>query len=147
MNKNEDIVNNVLVNLFNGILFTEEKNLKQKLGNTLSMKDIHILSAIDKCKTDATAGNVAKNLNITLGTLTTAIDKLVDKGYVIRQKGAQDRRKIYLVLTDEGRRVNSVHENFHKGMAEEVLKELTANEQEILIETLKKIEHIFELKD
>ncbi len=147
MNKNEDIVNNVLVNLFNGILFTEEKNLKQKLGNTLSMKDIHILSAIDKCKTDATAGNVAKNLYITLGTLTTAIDKLVDKGYVIRQKGAQDRRKIYLVLTDEGRRVNSVHENFHKGMAEEVLKELTANEQEILIETLKKIEHIFELKD
>ena len=143
MNKNEDIVNNVLVNLFNGILFTEEKNLKQKLGNTLSMKDIHILSAIDKCKTDATAGNVAKNLYITLGTLTTAIDKLVDKGYVIRQKGAQDRRKIYLVLTDEGRRVNSVHENFHKGMAEEVLKELTANEQEILIETLKKIEHIF----
>lgn len=147
MNKNEDIVNNVLVNLFNGILFTEEKNLKQKLGNTLSMKDIHILSAIDKCKTDATAGNVAKNLYITLGTLTTAIDKLVDKGYVIRQKGAQDRRKIYLVLTDEGRRVNLVHENFHKGMAEEVLKELTANEQEILIETLKKIEHIFELKD
>ncbi len=145
MQSNEDIVNGILVDLFNKVLFSEEKTLKSKLGNELSLKDIHIIEAIDRCSGDATTGNVGKCLNITLGTLTTAIDKLVEKGYVLRKKDNQDRRKIYLKLTEKGNHVNHVHSLFHKKMAESVINELTINEQNVLVTALNKIRDIFDI--
>lgn len=46
-----------------------------------------------------TTSEVAKELSITVGTLTTAINKLVKKGYVERIRSEDDRRVVKLGLT------------------------------------------------
>ena len=57
---------------------------------------------------------VANHLNITLGTLTTAVKKIIEKGFLIKEKSAQDHRIYYLRLTDQGREALKVHEQFHQ---------------------------------
>jgi DNA-binding MarR family transcriptional regulator len=46
--------------------------------------------------------DVAKRLNSTNSYVTLTSDKLVQKGYIIRERNDQDRRSVYLTLTDKG---------------------------------------------
>lgn len=55
-------------------------------------------------------------------TLTGIIDRLVKLGYVTRERGRDDRRKVYVTLQDEGKRVveevrDGRHENWHRSLA------------------------------
>ena len=46
-----------------------------------------------------TTTEVANKLNVTVGTLTVAVNALVKKGYVVRLKSETDRRIVILGLT------------------------------------------------
>lgn len=48
---------------------------------------------------EKTSSEVAKELSITVGTLTVAINNLVKKGYVERIRSEDDRRVVKLGLT------------------------------------------------
>ena len=81
MNKKE-IINTLLVDLFNHILRIEEESL-QKLGVKLTMTEVHVLEAIELSE-NKTMTEVANRLNITLGTLTTSINRLVRKTWLLK---------------------------------------------------------------
>jgi len=50
-------------------------------------------------------------------TLTGVVDRLVKLGYVSRQRGQDDRRKVYVTLKEAGRRVvEQVNEGRHKNL-------------------------------
>lgn len=70
-------LNELLVYLFNYILFIEETNLK-KQGISLSMSDVHLLESVEKAA-DNTMSYIAKRSMITQGTLTTNIKRLENK--------------------------------------------------------------------
>ncbi|MDD5182750.1 MAG: MarR family transcriptional regulator [Bacilli bacterium] len=141
------LLNEVLVKLFNKILFNEEKSLLKLMNNDISIHDIHILEAISlgEKKDDVSANTIAKSLNITAGTLTTAIKKLEKKGYVIRRQDDIDKRKVNLILTKKGENVNTKHENFHKQMVDEIMKDLSVNDEMVLLIMLEKILKYFEI--
>jgi DNA-binding MarR family transcriptional regulator len=46
--------------------------------------------------------DVARRLNATNSYVTLTSEKLVQKGYIIRERSNADRRTVYLTLTDEG---------------------------------------------
>lgn len=141
------ILNELLVKLFNKVLFNEEKSLLKLVNNDISIHDIHILEAISigKEKDDVSANAIAKSLNITPGTLTTAIKKLEKKGYVLRNQDTVDKRKVNLVLTSKGENVNFKHETFHKEMVEEIVKDLSVNDEMVLLVMLEKTLNYFEI--
>lgn len=91
-------VNDYLVSVFNDILTIEESELKKSQFNDLSITEMHTIEAIGMYKKKTTS-EVAKELSITVGTLTTAINKLVKKGYVERIRSEDDRRVVKLGLT------------------------------------------------
>ena len=68
-----------------------------------------------------TTSEVAKELSITVGTLTTAINKLVKKGYVERIRSEDDRRVVKLGLTKKGKLLFRVHQHFHREMVKNIL--------------------------
>ena len=72
--------NELLVGLFNYILYIEERNLKKR-GIELSMNDVHILENIKKAS-DNSMSHIAARLMVTQGTLTTNVTKLINKGYL-----------------------------------------------------------------
>lgn len=147
VDETKKLLNEVLVKLFNKILFNEEKSLLKLMNNDISIHDIHILEAISlgEEKDDVSANTIAKSLNITAGTLTTAIKKLEKKGYVIRRQDDIDKRKVNLILTKKGENVNTKHENFHKQMVDEIMKDLSVNDEMVLLIMLEKILKYFEI--
>jgi DNA-binding MarR family transcriptional regulator len=46
--------------------------------------------------------DVARRLNSTNSYVTLTSEKLVQKGYIIRERNDADRRTVYLTVTDEG---------------------------------------------
>ncbi|MET3575919.1 MarR family winged helix-turn-helix transcriptional regulator [Bhargavaea ullalensis] len=48
---------------------------------------------------------LAESLRLTGGAVTSASDKLIERGFVRRIRDEEDRRVVYLEITDEGRRV------------------------------------------
>ena len=96
MSRAKDVINELLVEVFNHILSIEGQTLRER-GVKLSMSEVHVLEAINNSPTK-TMGDVAKRLRITLGTLTTSVDVLVRKKYVTRNRARKTSEKCYYSL-------------------------------------------------
>lgn len=140
----KEIINELLVDVFNHILDIEEDELKKR-GVSLSMKEVHALEAISLTE-DKTMSNVAKKLRITVGSLTTCIDKLVSKGYVKRINDEYDRRKVIIEPTKKGEDVLLIHKEFHDEMINNILEDIPVAEEEGLVKSLINIKNYFKIK-
>ncbi|MGX4685828.1 MarR family winged helix-turn-helix transcriptional regulator [Vagococcus sp. JNUCC 83] len=140
MDEKITIVNSQLVKVFNDILTIEETELKKSDFFDLSIKEMHTIEAIGMGG-NKTTGEVAKELSITVGTLTVAINNLVKKGYVDRVRSESDRRIVRLKLTNRGRLFYRVHQHFHKKMVEAVLEDMSEEEKQALVKGLSSLHH------
>lgn len=142
MDKNKKILNELLVEIFNDILQIEERALKQGVINDLSVTEIHTIEAIGMY-TERTMSEVAQDLKITVGTLTTAITKLIKKGYVERKRIEEDRRVVLIKLTKKGKLAYRLHEKFHSDMIKKTIEGLSKEEEEVLISSLDRLNMFF----
>ncbi len=55
--------------------------------------------------TDATISELAASISLSQATVTTILDRLEQSGLVRRERSEQDRRKVFVQLTAEGRAV------------------------------------------
>ena len=129
--------NELLVGLFNYILYIEERNLK-KSGVKLSMNDVHILESIEKAS-DNSMSHIAARIMVTQGTLTINVNKLVSKGYVERYQDEKDKRIKRLRITDKALPILEIHEQFHEKMIDQAIGKLGLEENVILNETLENV--------
>ncbi len=147
MKDNRKIINDLIVILFNNILTIEEKYLREKGIKSLSMNEVHVIEAIHEDR-EKTMTSVSTRLMITLGTLTTSINKLEKKGFVRRKRDVIDRRIIRLSLTEMGEIINKIHEDFHSHLVDKILENVKPDEDEILMKSLEAISEFFKrMKD
>lgn len=129
------VINDILVNLINEIWELEEKAIITEEFQDISNNDMHVIEAIG-----AGDGNnmsaIAKKLNITVGSLTTAINNLVNKKYVVRHRSETDRRVVFVKLTKKGIRAFQHHEEYHLQMTQAILDKLSEDEIPVLVKTL-----------
>ncbi len=137
-----ETINDILVNLFNEILKLEEEAIITEEFKDITNNDMHIIEAIGLSGGN-TMSVVAKKLGITAGSLTTAINSLVNKKYVVRKRSEEDRRVVFIGLTQKGKRAFSHHKEYHKKMTEAVLKNLDEDEIPVLIKTLNSLSDFF----
>ncbi|MEG1001988.1 MarR family winged helix-turn-helix transcriptional regulator [Clostridium sp.] len=142
MDKNKKILNELLVQIFNDILQIEERALKQGVINDLSVTEIHTIEAIGMY-TERTMSEVAQDLKITVGTLTTAINKLIKKGYVERKRIEEDRRVVLIKLTKKGKLAFRLHEKFHSDMINRTIEGLSEEEEKVLVSSLDRLNVFF----
>ncbi|MDW5300663.1 MAG: MarR family transcriptional regulator [Sedimentibacter sp.] len=142
---NHDTVNEILVRLFANILDIEEKCLRVGDFSDLSISEIHVIDNIGVDK-ERTMSDTAKDLKVTSGTLTTAVDNLIKKGYVERRRSVEDRRVVKIKLTEKGTDAFKMHEDFHKDLVISALQQLDSNEENLLIKVLSNIDVFFNHK-
>lgn len=135
-------LNDVLVNLFRDIMELEEQAIITQEYQDITNNDMHVIEAIG-VKEPKNMSTIAKQLSVTVGTLTIAMNSLVKKGYVIRERGKEDRRVVYISLSEKGLRAYRHHEEFHRQMIEAVLENLIEDETESLVKALAKLERWF----
>lgn len=137
----KEVINELLVDVFNHILSIENDVLKKR-GVKLSMTEVHVLEAIRNTEV-TTMGNVAQRLRVTLGTLTTSVNVLVKKNFVYRYRDESDRRKVFLRLNESALEVLKVHDQFHDEMIDSLFKDLELEKDETLLKSLENISLYF----
>ena len=137
-----DTINDILVNLFNEILKLEEEAIITDEFKDITNNDMHIIEAVG-LSGENTMSVVAKKLGITAGSLTTSVNSLVNKKYVIRHRSEEDRRVVFLKLTEKGKRAYVHHREYHRQMTEAVISRLDEAEVPILIKTLTGLSEFF----
>ena len=134
-NTTEYVLNKLLVQLFNDILQIEKNAMNNTEFKDLSITEIHTIEAIGK-EGNRTMGEIANDLRITVGTLTT----------VERKRIEEDRRVVVVYLTESGKKVFDEHTLFHKEMIDEVAKNFEDYELKVLTKALSKVSEFFEDK-
>lgn len=145
MKEEKKVVNHFLVDVFNEILKTEEYCIASSDFN-LSLKEIHVIEATCKMEdegADTRSTAIAAALRITPGTLTTAVNLLEKKGYLLRKRDDRDKRIVRIYTTELGRKAQDQHEVFHQEMVEHILGSLTEEEAEVFTRSLKKLAAFF----
>jgi len=144
INQSKIILNELLVDLFHDILGIEEKSLRDR-GSDLTITEMHTIHAVGD-ERPRTMTEVSRDLNITMGTLTTGVDKLIKKGYLVRKRTEEDKRVVLVELTEKGIEAKKMHDTFHRDMISSVIETMNDKEEAILIQALEKLIGFFDKK-
>ena len=136
-------LNLILVQLFREINMLEERAIISGEFQDITNNDMHVIEAIG-LNSEKNMSSIAAELSVTVGTLTTAMNSLVKKGYVLRRRGEKDKRVVYISLSDKGKRAYLHHENFHKSMIDAVTQKLDSEKVELLLNSLQEISKFLE---
>lgn len=128
----------ILVKLFNDILDYEESVLRASEFKDLTNNDIHVIRAIGMNE-KKNMSMIAKELAVTIGTLTISINSLVRKGYVIKERSEKDKRVVFVNLSSKGEAAFSRNEELYDQMVNSMLEDLEDNEMDILMKSLLKV--------
>lgn len=144
MGNREETLNRLLVWILKDIMEIEAKSLITGEFKDITTNDMHVIEAIGMDEPKRMTA-IAKALSITTGTLTKAMDGLVKKNYVNRNRSELDKRVVQISLTEKGIRAFRHHEDFHRILIERVTKGLSEDEICLLINVLGKLRDSFRL--
>ncbi|NJP41742.1 winged helix-turn-helix transcriptional regulator [Oscillospiraceae bacterium HV4-5-C5C] len=139
MNEYNRTILDLLLTIYEKIMLTEEEALLKGHFSDLSKAEMHTLASIGPYE-QRTMGETAARLSITTGTLTVAVDRLVKKKYVKRERATNDRRIVLLSLTREGKIAYRMFWKFHTLLVDGMVKGLNDGEREQLLSALSLID-------
>jgi DNA-binding MarR family transcriptional regulator len=105
----------------------------------LSVTQIHYLDAIRHLEEPPAISELARRLNVSKPTVTTALDRLEQEGYIRKVPSADDRRVWYVHLTTKGLKISDLHDEIHKGYARNFEVALDEKDLETLVNLLNKV--------
>lgn len=135
-------LNEMLVKLFDSIKDMEEKALITEEFEDITNNDMHILEAIGNDE-PRNMSVIAKRMDVTVSTLTTNMNSLENKGYIIRERSVTDKRVVLVSLTEKGKKAFYHHRDFHKNMIKSIIKDLDEDEMKVLIKSLFNLNEFF----
>ena len=136
-----ETINGVLVYLFNEIWELEEQAIITDEFKDITNNDMHVIEAVGLEGNNMSA--IAKKLNITMGSLSTAMNSLVKKHYAERNRSERDRRVVNIRLTAKGRKAYASHREFHDRMTDAVLAHLNEEQVKVLAQALENLTDFF----
>lgn len=142
MGRQKLLLNELLVSLFNHVLDTEAKAVITEEFKDITNNDMHIMEAIGISE-PRNVSQIAKQLDVTVGTLTVNMNSLEKKGYILRERSTEDKRVVLVTLTEKGRKAFFHHRDFHKNMIRSAVKGLNEEEMNALISCLTKLNQYF----
>ena len=104
----------------------------------LGFSDFRILEALLH-KGPQLVNDLGRRIHLTSGSVTTAVDRLEERGLVTRARGERDGRARVVSLTDAGTALIRKAFAVHKRRMDATSAGLTAAERETLIALLKKL--------
>ncbi len=126
--KEEKVLYKKLQEAFNYVAnFTniiEERTMDIKQIPDLTVGELHVIEMVDQ-NNNKPMTLIAKKMKVTVGSLTISINRLVQKGYLLRTRHEMDHRIILVSITQKGKKVLKVHDQFHDVILGLVLDSLT----------------------
>ncbi|RLL41280.1 MarR family transcriptional regulator [Oceanobacillus piezotolerans] len=125
------------------VLLKANKTLEELIKKDISSygmrtSDFTVLEALYH-KGQQTIRQISEAVLINTGSITYVIDKLEKKELLTRTACKDDRRVVYISLTDKGTALMDDIFPKHQKVIEEVFEDVSDEEKEILINSLKQI--------
>lgn len=124
-------------------LFRTKNTVESAIINDLKRFDVNIntFAVLEQLyhKGSSKINEICEKLLIPNSSMTYLIDQLEKKQLVERQFSKEDRRSIYVDLTEKGRKLIESIFPEHEKLAKELFKVLTDEERINLLELLKKV--------
>lgn len=138
-----NMLNEVLVNIFNNLMTIEEKAVITEEFKDITNNDMHVLEAVG-IEEPRSVSVIAKRLSVTAGTLNVSMNSLEKKGYIVRERSQKDKRVVLATLTEKGRKAFFHHRDFHKRMIHAIVRGLEDEEMKALHKCLNRLMAFFE---
>lgn len=106
--------------------------------NNLSITEFSVLEVLYH-KEKQTIHQIGKSILISSGSMTYVIDKLEQRGMLNRSPCRDDRRVIYVTLTDDGNNLMEKIMPKQQQLVDDMFSSLTNEEAQLLIRMLKKV--------
>ncbi|SQD00452.1 Organic hydroperoxide resistance transcriptional regulator [Fusobacterium necrophorum subsp. necrophorum] len=97
--------------------------------------ELHIIESVGH--ESLTMNELAERLGITMGTATVAASKLSEKGFLNRERSQNDRRKVFVSLTDKGIKALAYHNSYHKMIMSSITEHIKGKDLDHFISVLK----------
>ena len=130
---NYETLNELLVTLFRDVMDIEQKVIITPEFKDITNNDMHVIEAIGIGE-PKNMSSIARELSVTVGTLTIAMN-------------SEDRRVVYISLSERGRKAYGHHARFHREMIESLTSDLSEDEMQTLVKALMKLNQWFRSKD
>ncbi|MFJ5712971.1 MarR family winged helix-turn-helix transcriptional regulator [Neobacillus sp. NPDC093127] len=122
-----------------------ESLIKGKIGDDLTNDQHYILRYISQSE-ECTSSELADAFEVNKSAITAIINRMADKGLIKRTRDENDRRVVYLTLTDEG---NILYQNCQEKiqfLVESIITQFEESEIKNFINTYEKLAQILDHK-
>jgi len=117
----------------------EEEAAKEQFNlSSLTLTQMHYMETISVLG-NPNITELAAIMNLSKPTVKVAVDKLIERDYVLKVQSDEDRRSAHIHLTEKGKLINQMHDYAHKRIAESIKSRLTIEEEECLTRVLEKV--------
>lgn len=147
MNKKQtDILNDYFLHSALHLLTLEEQCLRKSCAADLSVRELHVIEAVAALSESGnnTMAEIARYLHLSPASLTTAVNVLVKKEYIVRDYSPVDRRVIYVRLTEKGTAANRCYLDFVRDMICRVTEKVDEQSADSMIEAMLRLSEYLE---
>ena len=138
-------LNEMLVNTYRSVLAIEEAMLSSISGDSLTISEMHMIEAVgDAGPSGRMITDIAQALDISPPSVTMMVKRLEKKGFVVKARCEKDGRRIYVRLTELGRRADISHRYFHRQMVRAVGRSIPEEEKAALLHGLTALNQFFQ---
>lgn len=116
----------------------QERMKAEMVKNQLNLTEFSVLEVLYH-KGKQTIQQIGTSILITSGSMTYVIDKLEQKGLLIRNGCPDDRRVIHVVLTEDGINLMKKIMPSHQDLVNYMFGSLSDNESKNMVKLLKKV--------
>lgn len=142
----ESKFNELLMETFRDILKVEELIL-HRTAPKLSVSEVHLIEKVKKSQGGAlSVSEIAASLDIAVPSATIAVNKLVKKGYISKEKSNEDGRSVLIKLTREGEKIYRLSRYIRMKLVKDASKELNDEEKDTLLAGIKQLDKFFKNK-
>ncbi|MEC2916602.1 MarR family transcriptional regulator [Bacillus cereus] len=106
-------------------------HLRYEYDDNLSHQALRILQIVSREK-DITIGKVATELSLSHNTASEPIKRLIQKGFIVKERNKKDERLVNLTLTIEGIEVLEKHTLLDKEKIKILESQLSKEEQQLI---------------
>ena len=125
------------------VLMRSSKAIEEQIKNDISSygmrtSDFTVLEALYH-KGRQTIRQISDAVLIKTGSMTYVIDKLETKGLLERSNCKEDRRVIYIQITDQGKKLMDEIFPKHQKVIETIFKDISDEEKQTVMDILKRV--------
>ncbi len=113
--------------------------LDAQLAPNLTESQLNVLDFLFSSKARVKPSDLISHLSTTPAAITTLLDRMEKGGLVRRERDADDRRIVWIHLTEKGKREGERGRQIREQFIEQCLNRISAHNQQLLLYLLGKV--------